>query len=74
MLDKIPDDQLEQSFRYLTITNLKSFHNYRTIGPNFKLYTSVLTNNNNVDNMIAMRITNDGQTAHTFKNYKNCRY
>ncbi len=43
---------------FLTIKNLESFYNYRTIGPDYEYFTSVLSNNN-VNNMIKLFIPDD---------------
>lgn len=38
----------ERENRYLTVQNVESFYNYRTVGDDFKLASSVLSNENNL--------------------------
>jgi hypothetical protein len=43
--------------RSLVVTNLQSFYNYQTVGPKFELYSSILSNN---DNLLKMKVKDQG--------------
>jgi len=46
--------------KILVINNLESFYNYRTVGANFKLYSSILSNENN---LIEIKVKNKNSTS-----------
>lgn len=43
IIDEIQNESLNKNKQFLTIAQVESFYNYRTVGENFNLVTSVLS-------------------------------